>query len=166
MIKRSFIVKYKLYFKEGLICEDYMWMFYVVKQLKKSYLCSDVTYIYHIRPNSILTKPRGLIFGSSFQTIFQIVFNHLTPGMESIELKGYLYRFCRLYCLYYNELPDYKSIMDLYRKQAKKFGCWYVYFILTLVELMRKFGNPLGGLRVLHLIKWEMAKIPERLSLR
>lgn len=164
LIKRSLVVQHKIYFTEGIIHEDVLWMFYVLKQLKKAYLRTDVTLIYHIRPNSITTKPRGRLLGSSFQTIYQTVFKNLTPGMESIELKGYLYRFCRLYCLYSDEIPDYKSIMDLYRKQAKRLGCWYVYSILTLVGFMCKFGNPLGGLRVIHLMKWEMAKVPEKLS--
>lgn len=54
LIKRDFVVDNKLYFEEGIIYEDDLWMF-------KLYCCqpsfssiTDVTYICHVRPNSIM----------------------------------------------------------------------------------------------------------------
>lgn len=142
LIRRSFLLKNKLYFKIGIIHEDFLWMFYVIQQLSNAYLCSGVTYIYRIRLNSITSEFSGKESARHFLLIFQIVFNNLKKGMENVELNSVSYLFCRFYCKYKNELPEYKKALVLYRKRAKRFGCLSVYFKLWEIWVLCQLCNP------------------------
>ena len=55
LMKLSFIKDNGICFKEGLIYEDSLWMFYLLKYLKNVYVLNDVTYNYYVRPCSIST---------------------------------------------------------------------------------------------------------------
>ena len=160
LMKRSFVESHQLYFKEGILHEDRHWMFYVQKHLKKAYICKDITYYYHIRPHSI-TRGKEKTVGNSYHIIYQDILNHLTRGHEKTELSGYLYGFCKPYCIYVNEVPALKDTYNLYRQQAKRFKCWYVYILLTLVGVVRRLGNPMGILKLLHTIRWRLMELPD-----
>ena len=56
LIRREFIVNNNLSFKEGVIHEDEHWMFYFIKHLSDVIFVTDVTYIYKVRSNSIMTN--------------------------------------------------------------------------------------------------------------
>lgn len=79
LIKRSFLVEHSLMFKEGLLYEDMLWMFYVVKSLKSICFCRDVTYHYYVRPDSIVNSADSLATGNSFYDIFR--------GLEHVDTK-------------------------------------------------------------------------------
>ena len=130
------------------------------KHLKKAYICKDITYYYHIRPHSI-TRGKEKTVGNSYHIIYQDILNHLTRGHEKTELSGYLYGFCKPYCIYVNEVPALKDTYNLYRQQAKRFKCWYVYILLTLVGVVRRLGNPMGILKLLHTIRWRLMELPD-----
>lgn len=54
LIKRDFILKNKLYFEEGIVYEDDLWMFKLYC-CRPSFSCiTDVTYTYYIRHSSIM----------------------------------------------------------------------------------------------------------------
>lgn len=53
LIKTDFLLKNQLYFKEGIIYEDALWMYYVVKKLKKFAVVKEVTYNYYVNSDSI-----------------------------------------------------------------------------------------------------------------
>lgn len=55
LLKRSFIIDNGLYNNEGIINEDLLWTFYLIRHLNNAQLVNDITYYYHIRPNSIQT---------------------------------------------------------------------------------------------------------------
>ena len=140
LIKRSYVKKYKLYFKEGLLHEDFLWFYYVMKQLKRAYICKDVTYIYHIRPNSIMTCGKNIAEGNSYLYIFKDILNHLTTGKENIELRGNINLFYDVYSLYSPDIPALRDICMLYRKLAWRYGCWIVYCLLFFIDIVRKLG--------------------------
>jgi glycosyltransferase involved in cell wall biosynthesis len=160
LMKRSFVESHQLYFKEGILHEDRHWMFYVQKHLKKAYICKDITYYYHIRPHSIIRGKEKAV-GNSYHIIYQDILNHLTRGHEKTELSGYAYGFCKPYCIYVNEVPALKDTYNLYRQQAKRFKCWYVYILLTLVGVLRRLGNPMGLLKLLHTIRWRLMELSD-----
>lgn len=164
MMKRSFVMHNKLFFKEGILHEDRLWMFYLQKHLAKVCICKDITYIYHITPNSIITKGKREVVGNSYEIIYNEILNHLTFGREKIELNGYAYGFCKPYCMYLDEVPGMKDIFWKYKKQAKQYHCWYVYFILSVVGFVRLFGNPMMIMKHLHIIRWKLVELPDRLN--
>ena len=162
LIKRSYIEKYKLYFQEGLLHEDFLWFYYVMKHLERAYICRDITYIYRIRPNSIMTTGYSLAEGNSYSFIFNDFLNHLTPGREKIELCGNFHLFGRIYSQYYKDIPAFSDLHSLYRKQVWRYDCGKVYVLLSILGIMRKFGNPIKFIKWLHSIKFKIAKLFHR----
>lgn len=55
LIKRSFIQKNALFFKEGVIHEDDHWSFYAYKELNSLSIIDHCTYLRYIRPGSTMT---------------------------------------------------------------------------------------------------------------
>lgn len=137
LLKRSFVVENKIYCKEGIINEDDLWSFYLLKCLKNVYLCDSVTYYYQIRPNSIMTGSNGVCVGNSFVIIYNEILNNLSVAKERDELYGHLYTFCKRYLVYYKDAPALSGTMDLYRKRAIQHRCWLMVSILILVNLSR-----------------------------
>lgn len=55
LIKKSFLIKNNLFFAEGLLYEDSLWMSQVKCCMPKILYIPDVTYVYCLRPESIMT---------------------------------------------------------------------------------------------------------------
>ena len=51
LVRRDFIARYQLSFKEGIIHEDILWTYFLYEAMTKMYYCNDVTYHYFIHPN-------------------------------------------------------------------------------------------------------------------
>lgn len=151
LIRRSFINTFQLYFKEGLLYEDRLWMFFVLKHLKKTFISKDVTYFYSIRDGSITRGSNGEILGKSFCVIYSIILDNLTIGSEKSELRGYCYDFCEPYCLYVDQVPMLKDILVLYQKMAKLHGCWCLFFLLYFIGVCQRFYNPIKILNKLRI---------------
>lgn len=166
LMKRSFVERFKLYFRDGLLYEDRLWIFYVKKHIENFYISKDITYIYHVRPNSITTQGRNIAIANSFIVLYQDILSHLTPNREKIELNGWIYGFCKPYCMYIDELPMMEDVLKLYKNKAKQYHCWYVYLILNVVGLVLQFGNPMKILSFLHALRWKKAEFPDMLHLR
>ena len=156
LIKRSFIEKHGLYFTEGILYEDYTWMFHVAKYVSFVCVVKDVTYHYCIRPGSITMTPDGEKTGESYVVIFDDILNHLTPGKERKELAFCVERFSKHYLTYKDSMPVYKDLHDLFTEQAKEHRCWYAYMVLMAVAMMGRVGNPMNLLSVLHAVRWKI----------
>ena len=55
LIKKNFLDRHQLYFKEGILWEDTLWTFFVMKHLCHLYTIPDITYYYFKRSDSITT---------------------------------------------------------------------------------------------------------------
>ena len=159
LLKRSFVEQNKLYCKEGIIAEDYLWTFHLIKVLKTAYLCSDVTYRYYVRADSITYSSSPKKLGDSICIIFNEILCQLTSSKEREELHGYVYNFCRRYMSCVNDVPALKETAKLYIKKAKQYNCWYVFTVLSLVCMARKVCNPLGMLDGMNRIRWKVKTI-------
>ena len=156
LIKRSFLEKQGLYFMEGILFEDYLWMFHVAKYVSFVCVVKDVTYHYCIRPGSITMGSDEKKVGKSYVVIYDNILNHLTPRRERKELTYCVERFCKQYLTYKNTMTMYKSLHGLFIERAKEFGCWYAYIVLTAVVVMGKMGNPMKLLAALHAVRWKI----------
>lgn len=150
LLKRSFVLEHNLTFKEKLLCEDMLWMFYLMKHLEKAYLCNDVTYYYYDRPDSIMSGTDKKVLGNHMEVIYNEILNNLTIGKEKQELRAFLYVFCRWYIDLKRTNPSFKNTFNLFKRRAKQHGCYYDYSVLTMVGLMSQVGNPLDILRKLN----------------
>lgn len=150
LIKRSFIEGHCLFFKEGIIYEDRLWFFYVVKALSKLYICKDITYHYYIRPGSICTGAMKIVIGESFSVIYNEVLSNLQPGGENAELNFYAEGFCRHYLEFKKEIPIYKSLMNKFVRCSREYRNKSVSMKLALTFVMSLVP---GGLKVLQSLR-------------
>lgn len=56
LVRRDFIIENNLFFAEGYIYEDQIWNYEMSKVLSTIAICHHNTYVYRIRPNSIMTS--------------------------------------------------------------------------------------------------------------
>lgn len=158
LLKRSFLIENQLYNREGLLCEDLLWTFYLIKYLNNAQLCDEVTYYYHIRSGSILTGGNETRIGQSYVEIFDEILHHLTPGKERDELKGYQTTFCTVLAKYFRSMSNLRPVCRLYKELTKQHDCRSVYFTLLLVAFASRFGNPLSVLQSLNDFRWKLIR--------
>lgn len=90
LINRQFILKHQLYFKEGVIHEDLLWSFYVAQKVNCHSILTDTTYIYNIRPNSIMTGQSEHARAPHYMSILSIM-------ATDIEAPCFMLQFCHIY---------------------------------------------------------------------
>lgn len=156
LIRRSFIEEHDLYFKEGIIVEDYLWEFFVMKYLSTVPLVKDITYHYYKRSGSIMTSADDQTFGRSYFIIYEEILQHLTAGRENKELTQNVASFCKFYLKHKATIPAYKDLHGLYRRRTRQYGCWYAYLVLVVVGAIGCFGNPAGFLGWLNSLRWKV----------
>ena len=72
LVKKSFFLKYDLWFREGIIHEDSLWSFNLFYYCNNLRVCFQRTYLYRVRENSIMTDPKNII--KSFNSYCEIFF--------------------------------------------------------------------------------------------
>lgn len=100
LLRRDFLYQHQLFFKEGLLWEDSLWMFYVMKYLSKLYITNQVTYYYYKRPGSITTGTSKKTRCSHLIRKFDEISRNFTVGESGREAKYFLYWVC--FCLINN----------------------------------------------------------------
>lgn len=158
IIKRSFIIDNNLYFKEGILFEDYLWMFYVVKYLSVVYYVMDVTHHYLLRQGSISTASDSFKIGNNYRIIFDDILHHLTPGRECKEMSRYVDHYTKCYLSYKAIVPEYKELHCLFKECARQYRCWYVRFVLSIVGIVGRWGIPITFLEKINSIRWKLKK--------
>lgn len=143
LISRDFIRNHGLSFKEGVLWEDAVWMFYVMKHLSHLFLIKDVTYLYTKRLGSITASTDIDVERYHRGIIYHEISSNFTLGDSNREAKYYL----RTFCYYYIDCPH----NALYKKAARNFmknlsflhdskECILLFFtgLLSKTELGRK----------------------------
>jgi len=90
LIKKSFITDNHLYFKPGLVHEDYHWLFFAVKKLKSFAFTEDFCYIRYFVPGSIMTNPNLSGSISGYLCILNDMLNNLDNDLLEYQL-SYIY---------------------------------------------------------------------------
>ena len=62
-------------------------------------------------------------------------------------------------CRDFNDVPELVDTFRLYRHQARRYGCWFVYFKLMILGTMRRFGNPLIIINQLQNLRCDFGKL-------
>ena len=155
LLKKSFLEEYALYCREGLVFEDLLWVFYLMKHLNRAYLCEETTYYYCLRQGSILVdaKPESV---RCYPIMFDEILQNLTTEHECEEINGYLYYFIKRYVSYVKVVPEFKNTIRFYKAKAKQHHCWYVFVVLTIIAVISRFCNPMGILKKLNTIRWRL----------
>lgn len=155
LLKKSFIEEYGLYCREGLVFEDLLWVFYLMKHLRKAYLYEGITHYYCLRQGSILVDAKPESVGC-YVTSFNEILNNLSEAYERDEINGFLYYFIKRYVSYVRMVPEFKETTRLYKAQAVLYHCWKVYLVLSITSILGRFGNPLGLLEKLNTVRWRL----------
>ena len=87
LIKKEFIIKNNLYFKEGIIHEDELFNFYLAKYLSSIAICKINTYVYVSRDNSIMSSKNNKS-KESWEIIYKEFINNIDSfcANEQIQL--------------------------------------------------------------------------------
>ena len=153
LLKKSFVEESGLFCREGLVFEGLLWVFYLMKHLKKAYLCKEITHYYCLRQGSILVeaKPESV---RCYVTSFNEILNNLSEGYERDEINGYLYYFIKRYVSYVRIVSEFKDTIRLYRNKAQQYRCWYVYVVLSCTRICGSFSHQLRFLKWMNDIRW------------
>ena len=162
LIRKDFINRYGLSFKEGVIWEDTLWTFYVMKHLDHLYLLKGVTYLYYKHSHSITTSTnketkqfyRGLIFNE--------ISNNFTPGDGSREAKYYLWWFCCLYFQGHNEELSKETFQNFRKAQPFKNAPIEYFFVpsMGLLANARIGRNAFHGMRYAYKLIIQVSDVP------
>lgn len=113
LTKKEFLQTNSLTFKEGVIWEDTLWTFNVMKYLKHLCMIEDVTYLKYRRSDSIVLGTDMNTKQYNLGLVFHEISDNFTPGDSNREAQHYAIRFCRLYIHCFHD--------ELYRETAKNF---------------------------------------------
>lgn len=142
LLSRSFIIDNNIVNREGLVNEDLLWTFYLIKHLSNAQLCEDVTYYYLTRENSIITGTKKPVLGLSYANVFNDILNNLTPGKEKEELLGYQTTFCVVLSGYLRMVPELLPVLKFYKKQSVRYRAWAAYVTVSVTAFVSRFFNP------------------------
>ena len=125
LMSKKFLMNNGLLFMEGILCEDILWTFYVVKCLQRLYVIPVITYNYYKRSSSITTRTDKSEMADHLSIIYEEIARHFTPGEEAREAKYYLDFYFRLFKKnrrmesFKRALPLFESVLasDEYRKE-------------------------------------------------
>ena len=127
LIKRDFLIDHQLFNKEGIIFEDLLWSFYLLKYLNKVCFVSTVTYHQKKRPHSITTGTDRATMAYHYVIVYHDILSNLTPGHEQEEFVFFAKRFCSVLLRFFRYDQGLEEVFQL---------CW---------DLCRQYGN--GRLR-------------------
>lgn len=156
LLKRRVITENNILFKEGLLHEDFLWVFYLLKYVKKAAFVADITYHYQIRTQSITTSTDEKTRGYHFSIIYRDIMNNLTPGHEQEECNYYAGVIATMYVRYVRMVPEYKEILRLCQEKCKQYGSRYLQMILAVSSVLGKYRY---GYTVWRWLMWGRRKI-------
>lgn len=103
LIKKDFIIKNNLFFKEGIIHEDEHWNFFACKYLSSFAICRKNTYNYITRDGSIMQENNEKKNIESWLIIMDDFINNIDAFCRKDQIKHifirlhHLYVFCNIY---------------------------------------------------------------------
>ena len=139
LIKRSFILQYGFQFKEGLLWEDGLWLFFILKYVTNVSFISDVTYLYRMRPGSIVSSTDKKTFAKHKAVFFYEILKNLTPGDEKSELKLIMKdKFAKHYMRFNRVLPEHEDVFSFLWEMAGEYRAYGLKARLAICKILGK----------------------------
>ena len=116
LLKLLFVKEHQLYNKEGLLYEDQLWIYYLMRCLNHVAFVHDVTYIYHRHPGSIGTGTKYEEGLRHRGYIYREIAENIVPGERLEETM----RWHKIFCHYYidaHDNPDYQFAYNAFRRE-------------------------------------------------
>lgn len=86
LIKRCFLEENDIHFKEGVICEDEYWSFYLYINLNKMSIIDDITYYHHICQTSVMSKSDERMRANAMFLILSDLFKNFSSPVYSLQV--------------------------------------------------------------------------------
>ena len=157
LIRRDLVVDNNILCLEGVLYEDNLWSFDLLKVLKHAGFISEITYHHRIRPNSITTGTDKRTKVLNDCIIYREILIHLTPGHEQEEVDYYVKKVGSNYLKYACDVPEFRNVMRLCREQVKRYGGFVARLRSEVVYFLgkSKYGWVIwaSARKVKHLIK-------------
>ena len=153
LIRRDFILKNKLFFKEGIIHEDELWIFYVINYINSVSLINKYTYLRYKRPHSITTTSSQQNSANYMAGIILEILQKINPPCDEMQFLFYT----RYYFYFYPNIhhtKEYKKIYYLIYKALIK----YKHYKAGLLFLLQNYSN-----KIVFKLKYSI--IPELLHI-
>ena len=138
LLKLSFVKENHLYNKEGLKWEDTMWTYYLMRCINHVVIVHDVTYIYHIRPNSITVGAEKGEKDRHFGYIYREMAEHIVPGERIEETVCWHKQFCRQYIEAWDN-PNYQFAYGSFLRQLSEGKHQLAVWRLKAVHIMAQY---------------------------
>ena len=139
LLKRRVITENNILCKEGLLHEDILWVFYLLKYVKKAAFVAEMTYHYQKRSQSITTSTDEKTRGYHLNVIYRDIMNNLTPGHEQQECNYYGVGVAGVYVRYVRIVPEYKDVLRLCQENCKQYGSRYLQMMLAVSSVLGKY---------------------------
>lgn len=102
LIRKDFLQQNNLYFKEGVMWEDMIWCFITVQHLNHLYIIPDVTLLYYVRPQSIMTGTSKEEMAHHLTIVYEEISRHFSSEDKGWEAKNNLRGLCSVLMYNYN----------------------------------------------------------------
>ena len=139
LLKRRVIIENNILCKEGLLYEDNLWIFYLLKYVKKAAFVADVTCHHKKRLQSITTSTDEKTRVYHFSIIYRDIMNNLTPRYEQQECKYYASDIARVHVRYVRIVPEYKEVLRLCQEKCKQYGSRNSLMMLAVSSVLGKY---------------------------
>ena len=139
LLRRDFVVENEILCKEGLLYEDHLWEFYLLKHLSRAAFCQDVTYHQWKRLQSITTGLGEKVRVESLAIIYREVLESLTPGHEREEYFFYARKVAKVYIRYGRIVPESRQTLIVYIEKCSRLGDGFLYLKLILCYVLGRF---------------------------
>lgn len=156
LLKLAFVKANDLYNKEGLLFEDTLWTFNLIRCLSRVAFVHSVTYLYHRNDYSIRSTTTVEEKNRQFAVSFREMTSQLVPGERMDETVRWAFLFGNCYIDASGD-SDYQHFHDIYRRELSNGGQCMALCRLTLIHYLGKsrLGRRLfkSAARLTHLIK-------------
>lgn len=131
---RSSLDSNQIFFKEGIIHEDHLWIYYALRQFDNIAFADEVTYIHNIRPNSIMTS----LTIKRMQDNLNIVLKDILTNLPKYYKKDAILLYLKLFLGYYKRIAATtlsKEVYTLFVNSLEEERCRKVKQLLKLYNL-------------------------------
>lgn len=139
LIKKDFIIKNNLFFKEGIIHEDEHWNFFACKYLSSFAICRKNTYNYITRDGSIMQENNEKKNIESWLIIMDDFINNIDAFCRKDQIKHifirlhHLYVFCNIY--------EFRCKTKLLLKRLQRQSSWVNKLAISILLNVPYFLN-------------------------
>jgi glycosyltransferase involved in cell wall biosynthesis len=139
LFRRDLIFHNNILFMEGVLFEDMLWSFNLLKVLKHVGFISEITYHHRVRPNSITTGTDKRTRILNYCTIYREILTHLTPGHEQEEFSFHARRFCSILLRFFRYDSGMEEVFMLCCDLSRQYGDGRLRFKLTVYRFLGSF---------------------------